>query len=179
MWTSRIAYTLAALGVPVLTAATLALPPQPDRIRISGVFSMKVGEQHALPAADPTGPVLLLTKSLGTNRSTSRSKYMDGAQVINREIADLTQGTGPHQGYITEADGPDTAMTRWQGKVVTTLGADQKPRTTFEGTWSKVGGTGKYRRVSGGGRYKGRMLSPTEYSVEYSGEIITPRTASR
>jgi hypothetical protein len=179
MSSSRVVSALAALAVPVLTAATLASPAHWDRIGISGVFSMKVGEQHALPVADQAGPVLLLTRSSGTSRSTGPTKFMDGAQVHNREIADLTQGSGPHQGYITEIKGADTTVTSYRGKVVTTLGPDQKPRTSFEGTWSKVSGTGKYQGVSGSGRYEGRMLSPTEYTIEYSGEIVTRRTASR
>jgi hypothetical protein len=104
---------------------------------------------------------------------------MDGAQVTNREIADLTQGNGPHQGYITEILGADTTVTRWQGKVTTSLGPDQKPNTRFEGSWSKIKGTGQYEAVTGAGSYKGRMTSPTEYTIEWSGEISTPRTASR
>jgi hypothetical protein len=175
----RIAYVLAAIGAPVLTAATLSTAPQSDRIAVSGVFSMKVGQQQALPAGDQAGPVLLLTQSAGTNRNTGKSDYMDGAEVINREIADLTQGNGSHQGYLTEIKGADTSLARWHGKVATTLGPDQKPVTSFEGTWSKVGGTGKYAGVSGKGRYKGRMLSPTDYTVEWSGEIVTQRTALR
>jgi hypothetical protein len=175
----HIAYILMALGVPALTAATLASAPQSERTQVSGVFSMKVGQQHALPVADQAGPVLLLTQSAGTNRSTGSSEYMDGAQVINHEIADLTQGNGPHQGYITEIKGADTSVSRYQGKVVTTLGPDQKPATSFEGTWTKASGTGKYKGASGGGKYKGRMLSPTEYTVEWSGEIVTQRTSSR
>jgi hypothetical protein len=179
MSSSRIVSALAALGVPVLTAATLASAPQWDRIQISGVFSMKAGEQHALPVAGQAGPVLLLTQSSGTSRSTGPTEFMYGAQVINREIADLTQGNGPHQGYITEIKGADTTVSSYRGKVVTALGPDEKPRTSFQGTWSKVSGTGKYQGVSGSGRYEGRMLSPTEYTIEYSGEIATRRTASR
>ena len=172
-----LAGALVALGVPAITAATL--DPVPDRTKISGVFSMKVAQQHALPLASPADPVLLLTRSSGTNRNTGSSAYMDGAEVINHEIADLTQGNGPHQGYITEVVGADTAVTRWQGKVVTTLGADQKPDTRFEGSWTKVKGTGRYEGVTGAGSYRGRMTSATEYTVEWSGEITTPRTASR
>jgi hypothetical protein len=78
---------------------------------------MKVAQQHALPVADQTGPILLLTQSAGTNRSTGSSEYMDGAQVINREIADLTRGNGPHQGYVTQIKGADTSVTRWQGNA--------------------------------------------------------------
>jgi hypothetical protein len=164
--------------VPALTAATLATP-QPSGEQIAGIFSLKIGQQHVLPVAGQAGPVLLLTESQGTNRSTGPTRYMEGAQVISRELADLTQGNGAHQGYITEILGADTTVSRYQGKVVTILGADQKPQTSFEGTWSKVSGTGKYQGVSGAGRYKGRMTSQTEYTVEYTGEIVTPRTASR
>ena len=175
----RIAYSLAVVGVPALTAATLATTPHTNRVQVSGVFSMKVGQRHALPIADSAGPVLLLTESSGTHRSTGPTEYMNGARAISREIADLTLGNGPHQGYITESLGADTSVTRWQGTVVTKVGADQQPRTSFEGTWSEVSGTGKYKGVSGSGRYKGRMSSPTEYTVEYDGEIVTQRTASR
>ena len=69
-------------------------------------------------------------------------------------------------------------MTRWQGKVTTTLGPDQKPITRFEGTWSKLKGTGQYEGVTGAGSYRGRMTSPTDYTVEWNGEINTPPTAS-
>ncbi len=175
----RIAFVLAALGLPALTAATLAPAPDSERIQIAGVFSLKVGQQNVLPVANQAGPILLLTQSAGTNRNTGKSDYMDGALVISREIADLTQGNGPHQGYITEIKGADTSVTRFQGKVVTTLGPDQKPATSFEGTWTKLSGTGTYQGSSGGGRYKGRMVSPTDYTVEWNGEIATQRTATR
>jgi hypothetical protein len=179
MSTSSLALALLALGVPVITAATLGNEPVRERLQISGVFSMKVGQQQTLPVASPADPVLLLTQSSGSNRNTGKSAYMDGAQVTNREIADLTQGNGPHQGYITEILGADTTVTRWQGKVTTTLGPDQNPNTRFEGSWSKIKGTGQYEAVTGAGSYKGRMTSPTEYTIEWSGEISTPRTASR
>jgi hypothetical protein len=140
---------------------------------------MKYSQQHALPVADAAAPVLLLSEATGTNRNTGKSDYMAGAEVINREIADLTQGNGPHQGYITFAKDADTTVNRWRGKVVTTLGSDQQPTTRFEGTWTKLSGRGKYEGVTGSGTYKGRMLSPTEYTVEWSGEIELSRTASR
>ena len=174
-----LACALAALGLPALTAATLGSDSVTERLQVSGVFSMKAGQQQTLPVASPAEPVLLLTLSSGTNRSTGQSAYMDGAEVIDRQIADLTQGNGPHRGYITEIHGADTTVTRYQGKVVTTLGADQKPITRFEGTWSKLEGTGQYEGVTGAGSYKGRMISQTEYTVEWNGEISTPRTASR
>ena len=176
---SSLALALLALGLPAITAATLGNEPLGEPLQISGVFSLKVSQQQALPVASPADPVLLLTQASGSNRNTGKSAYMDGAQVTSREIADLTQGNGPHQGYITEILGADTSVARWQGKVTTTLGPDQKPVTRFEGSWSKIKGTGQYEGVTGAGSYQGRMTSPTEYTIEWSGEISTPRTAYR
>ena len=176
---SSLAYALVALGLPAITAASLDVGPSRERLQISGVFTMKVGQQQTLPVATPADPVLLLTQSSGTNRNTGKSAYMDGAKAISREIADLTQGNGPHQGYITEILGADTTVTRWQGKVTTALGPDQKPTTRFDGSWSKLKGTGQYDGVTGAGSYRGKMTSPTDYTVEWSGEISIPRNASR
>jgi hypothetical protein len=167
------------LGSPALAAGLLASAPAAERIPVSGVFSMKYTQQQALPVSDAAGPVLLLNQSSGTNRNTGRTDYMPGGQVINREIAELTRGNGPHQGYITETQGADTSVARYEGHVITTLGPDQKPATRFEGKWTKVSGTGKYEGVAGSGTYAGRMLSPTEYTVEWTGEIVLNRTASR
>ena len=176
---SSLTYALIALGLPVITGAVLDPDLRRERLQVSGVFTMKVAQQQVLQGATPGDPVLLLTQSSGINRSTGTSTYMDGAQAISREIADLTQGTGRHQGYITETLGGDTTVTRWQGKVTTTMGPDQKPITRFEGTWSKLTGTGQYDGVTGAGGYRGRMTSPTNYTVEWSGEISTPQTVSR
>jgi hypothetical protein len=176
---SRISRALFVLGAPTIVAGLLASAPAPEQTPVSGVFSLRYTQQQALPVSDAAGPVLLLNQSTGTNRNTGKSDYMAGAEVINREIAELTQGNGPHQGYITEIKGADSAVTRWQGHVTTTLGPDQKPATRFEGTWTKVSGTGTYDRVAGNGTYTGRMLSPTEYTVQWSGNIVLNRTASR
>ena len=175
----RISQALFALGASTMVAGLLASAPAPERIPVAGVFTMKYTQQQALPVSDAAGPVLLLNQSAGTNRNTGKSDYMAGGQVINREIAELTQGNGPHQGYVTEIQRADTAVTRYEGRVTTTLGPDQKPATKFEGKWTKVSGTGRYEGVAGNGTYTGRMLSPTEYTVEWSGNIVLQRTASR
>jgi hypothetical protein len=176
---SLISRALLGAAAPAVLAGLLASAPAPERIPVAGVFTMKYTQQQALPVSDAAGPVLLLNQSAGTNRNTGRSDYMPGGQVINREIAELTQGNGQHRGYITETKGADTSVARYEGQVTTTLGPDQKPATRFEGKWTKVSGTGKYEGVAGTGTYTGRMLSPTEYTVEWSGEIVLNRTASR
>ena len=162
-------------GALILLAAT---PARTDLAPVSGRFTMKYSQQHALPVGDAAGPVLLANEAKGTNSNTGRTDYMNGAGVTNVEIADLTQGNGQHQGYVTFAKDGETSVSRWNGRVTTTLSADKKPITTFEGTWAKVGGTGRYAGVDGKGRYKGRMLSPTEYVVDWEGELGL-KTATR
>jgi hypothetical protein len=173
---SRVALTIAA---PVLVAGLLAMVSAPKRIAVSGVSSMKYSQQHLSAVADASGPVLFLNESKGNNRSTGETEYMADAEVTNREIANLTQGNGSHEGYITFAKGADTTVSSWRGKVITTMGPDRKPATRFEGTWSKVRGTGKYQGVPGRGTYSGKMNSPTEFTIEWKGELELSRSASR
>lgn len=169
-----------ALQLLPLLLVTLASRPAPVA-RVAGTMTLHYTEQHALPLGDQSEPVLLENQAKGSNRSTGPTDYMNGADITNIEIADLVQGNGPHQGYITFSKGGETTRDRWSGKVKTALAPDGKtPVTTFEGTWTKLSGTGRYDGVSGSGRYRGRMLSATEYTVDWEGEIVLKeRTAAR
>lgn len=163
----------------LLVPLTASLPAQVSRA--AGTVTLKYAEQHALPMGDQSEPVLLQNRATGTNRNTGPSDYMDGGDITNIEIADLVQGNGPHQGYITFAKDGEMTRNRWSGKVKTVLAADGKtPVTTFEGTWTTLSGTGRYERVSGSGRYRGRMLSATEYTIDWEGELaLKEKTATR
>jgi hypothetical protein len=96
---------------------------------------------------------------------------MERAAVVTAEIADLTEGTGLHQGYTIFSSGRDSTVTKWSGKVRTILGPDEQSVTSFEGSWSKVSGTGRYAGVTGQGTYRGRMTGQDTYQVEWRGEI--------
>lgn len=170
----------AVLGtLPGTLILLAALPAATERAPVAGKFTVKYSQQHALPVADAAGPVLLANEAKGTNSNTGRTDYMNGATATLVEIADLTQGNGAHQGYVTFSKDGERSVNRWNGKVTTTLSADNQPVTTFEGTWTKIGGTGRYDGVTGSGRYKGRMLSATEFVVEWNGDLNLKKTASR
>lgn len=179
MYRLTISRTILAITAPVLAASLLAMASAPKRITVSGVSSLTYSQQHASAVTDAGGPMLLLNEARGSNRNTGKPDYMAGADVTLREIADLTQGNGAHQGYITMARGSDTTVSSWRGKVVTTLGPDQKPVTRFEGTWTSLRGTGKYEGATGSGAYKGRLVSPTELTVEWRGDMELGSSASR
>ena len=166
-------------GIVLGTFAIMGLAPANAPSRIAGTVALKYTEQHPLPVPDAEGHMLVIGRVEGTNRSTGPTRYMDGAAVTNLEFGDLSQGNGPQQGYITMISGADTVVSKWSGRVTTTLAPDKTPITSFEGTWSKVKGTGQYEVASGGGSYKGRFTSPKEYVVEWKGELSGSKLAEK
>jgi hypothetical protein len=160
-------------------AVAIGAPVAPARASISGVAQMKYSVQHALPPEQNASPILLLDEAAGTNRNTGDTDFMQGASVINREIANLVQGNGPHSGYFTLAKGSDTTVSQWQGNVITTLGANSQPSTRFKGTWTMMRGTGKYAGIAGSGTYEGQILSPSDYTLTWKGDVELNQRASR
>ncbi len=94
---------------------------------------------------------------------------MADADVVNVELTDLVRGTGIHQGYYTMGKGGDTTVAQWQGKVTTTMSADQRPMTSFNGTWKYVHGAGRYAGIKGSGTYKGQFVAADRYAVTWEG----------
>jgi hypothetical protein len=168
-----------AASLPLAALALLAWSPDSAPSRIAGTFEAKYAQQHPLPVPDAAGHALVLGRVEGVNRSTGPTLYMDKGKVTNFEFADLTQGNGPQQGYISMSQGADSVISKWNGKVTTTLSPEKTPITTFEGTWTKVKGTGRYADITGKGTYKGRFTSQTQYTVDWSGEISGERLAER
>lgn len=167
-----------AASLPLATVGVLGwsgLAPS----KIAGTFDAKYSEQHPLPVPDVEGHALVLGRAQGINRSTGPTPYMDKGEVTNLDFGDLTQGNGFHQGYITFSQSADTMISKWSGKVTTTLSPDKTPITAFEGTWTKVKGAGRYGAAAGKGSYKGHFTSQTEYTVEWSGVLSAERLAQR
>ena len=79
------------------------------------------------------------------------------ATFSNKIILDLIKGTGSHQSYSvnTYEDGSTTVS---KGKGVTTAHSDGT--STFEGTYTYIGGTGRFAGIKGGGSYTGKRLAP-------------------
>lgn len=163
---------LATASFAALPLLIMAATPATTASRVAGTFTMNYTEQHPIPILDADGHVLLQTASTGTNQSTGPTSYMAGAETSNAELADLVQGNGTHQGYVTMSLNGNVEVTRWSGKVTTTLGPDQKPVTTFQGTWTKVKG------ASGHGTYSGRITGPASYVVDWVGEMDLKQPAA-
>lgn len=105
---------------------------------------------------------------LSETTCVSSGGLVDGATVLNQEVANLHQGTGDHSGYYTITNGVDSTIAKWSGKVNTVM-KDGNPMTSFKGQWEYVGGTGKFAAIKGKGEYAGYFTSATEYTVDWKG----------
>lgn len=170
---------LALAILPVAVLGAIAWTPAEDRETLSGTFTATFASRQAHQVGDAPGHVIGVALAQGTNRSTGPTEYMGGGSVVNVETHDLVRGNGTHQGYSTFALGSDTTISKWSGEVTTVLGADQRPVTTFEGTWTKSRGTGRYVASHGHGTYKGRMTSNKDYIIEWAGEMSGIKVAAR
>ena len=145
----------------------------------SGSFSATYVKKEPAPVGNPEmGHVLMLTMSQGKNANTSGGDFLDGMELVNVEIADLDRGNGPQQGYATFSNGADSATAKWQGKVTTTMNADNTPNSTFAGEWSYVAGSGRYAGLKGNGTYSGRITSEQTYEVNWKGTYSLGSTAA-
>lgn len=165
--------TSAAVLVAALLVPLLGWSPPSERVKISGRHTMTMA-QRQVEIGDRPGHALLFTEAKGTNENTGSTPWMNGVTLVSVGTADLVFGNGPHQGYIVEVENGDTAYTRWSGTVTTVLSERKVPLTSFEGQWTKIGGSGRFKNLAAAGTYKGRFTSPTTYTSEWIGEANLP-----
>ena len=164
-------YTVILQGtLALLAAGSLVMSVPVHAGAISGAITVKVAKQEVLPVTAENGDMLMLVESHGTNKS---SNWMDDAQVVNKEVDFLLQGSGPQHGYLTFAKGENTVDVKWSGYVSTVM-ANGQPQISFHGTWEQVKGTGKYQGIQGTGSYKGHFISQTESVVNWVGKSSVP-----
>ena len=138
--------------------------------RISGHFEQAYVKQEVLPVPQAQGHMIMLTQANGTNKDTNGTGFMDGAQVVIQEIADLNQGNGPHSGYVIQTmSNGDEVVVKINGRISTTLTAEGQPNTSFSGDWKFKSGTGQYKNIKGSGTYQGHFTSEKEYVVDWNG----------
>jgi hypothetical protein len=112
---------LASLLTLVFGPATVfAEAAKPISGNYTGIYAM----QKILVVPDAKDHVLMLVETHATNKNTGPTEFMEGAKVVNREIQDLIQGNGPHNGYITFTDHDGEITAKWDGTVKTTLAKD-------------------------------------------------------
>ena len=152
---------LALLGL----ASTSALA---GKVKDSGSFDASYVKKDAQPIPDQDMHLLILSDAAGVSKNTGGTGYLDGFSVNVRDFVDLTQGTGPQQGYVIYAKGSDQQVVKIDGMVTTTM-KDGKPNTTFKGKWAVVNAKGALAGTEGEGTYSGYFTAEDKYHVDWEG----------
>lgn len=109
---------------------------------------------EAMPVGDVPGHVVVLADQRGLTTTDTGEVGVWASKVF----LDLTNGIGPHQTYtVTTFEDKSTTVSRATGRT-TEVAADGS--SSFEGTFTYVGGTGRFEGIAGSGSYHGRRLAP-------------------
>ncbi|MGH1592270.1 hypothetical protein ACRBEV_32630 (plasmid) [Methylobacterium phyllosphaerae] len=168
--TRKLLLSLTIAASVVLTGA----PTFAADVSHSGEWTAEFTKRETRPLDGPDH-ILVAGVAAGTNRSTGSETFGDGAQVLIADTAELNQGNGPQSGFFTLVDGKGSLTSAYTGRVNTKM-VDGQPRTTSEGTWHHVSGTGAYANVKENGRYSFTMTSPTAMRGEW---VEATKAASR
>jgi hypothetical protein len=129
----------------------------------AGSFKGAVASQTSLSLSDVANHRLGLAEIRGTQNSTDEK--WNGSKIIYWDTADLIAGNGPQRGYFVNEDNDgDCNYRTFEGKIKT-VGSE----VTLEGSWTFTSGTGKFKGLTGSGKYRGRMTSPTDVENTWEG----------
>jgi hypothetical protein len=165
MWQSGALALLAAAGL-VVPALAQAQDLGTSR-RVQGT-----AEVTSVEVGDVPGHVVGVVEFKGLT-------FFEGGEIAthsNPATFDLTNGSGPHRGYVIHYfDDGSTSIERYAGEA--RLSADGK-RTTVEGTFQCVGGTGRFAGLKGQGTYRGERLGALQTGdyvyVDTTGSCTVP-----
>jgi hypothetical protein len=151
-----------------LIAATAMLGLSPadafaGEVKDSGSIDAAYVKRDAQPISE--SHMLVLSESNGT--SANPGGLVDGFSVSVRDIADLRQGNGSQQGYVIYTKGSERQVVRIDGTVTTTM-KDDKPNTTFKGTYTIVASDGTLG-IDGQGTYAGYYTAADKFHVDWEG----------
>ena len=159
-------------SIGLISATALA-----EEVKESGSIDATYAKKDAQPIPDKEGHMLTLSDAQGVNKNTGGTGYLDGFSANVRDFADLTQGMGPHQGYVIYAKGSDQQVVKIDGMVTTAM-KDGQPNTTFNGKWVVVSAKGALAGIKGEGTYSGYFTAEDKYHVDWEGSRSGVKAAS-
>lgn len=130
---------------------------------IRGSFSGKIVNQAGLPLNDQPDHQLGIAEVQGSQNSPD--PLWNDSKITYWGITDLINGEGSQNGYFNNVH-PDQGRDwgTFEGKVTSAGGV-----MTVEGTFKMTGGDGKYRGISGGGKFKTVAKSETLVEATWEG----------
>jgi hypothetical protein len=153
-----------AIGLPLAAPAAEELG--------SGRRVQSVTTVATVPVGNAPGHVMGVIEFAGL------TFYASGeiATHTNPATFDLTDGSGPHQGWVVHTfDDGATAIERYQGYATLIEGG---AKTRIEGTYTCEGGTGRLEGLTGEGTYRGerfgRLEAGASVYVDFEGSCTVP-----
>ena len=118
--------------------------------------------------------VMVHSAERGTQLEFNGSDLFEHCTLLRTSTCDLVRGRGSCFGYhIFESSDGDRLLAKFSGVLLPEANSDKKPpEAIVRGTWVYVKGYGKFADIKGGGSYRGRYLSSSEYELEWSGELV-------
>lgn len=152
----------ALVAAPVLAADDLG-----NGRRVQGTVSVETA-----PVGDDEGHVM------GVVRFSGLTFFESGEIAPHTNVAtfDLSNGEGPHSGYVVHRfDDGSTSFERYEGAV--RIDADTG-HSIVEGTFDCTGGTGRFAGLEGSGTYQGERLGSLEAGqyvyIDFTGSCTVP-----
>ena len=130
---------------------------------ITGSFSGKVTNQSGLPLNDQPNHQLGLGEVQGIQ--SSPDSLWNNSKITYWGVVDVVNGAGTQTGYFNNLH-PDQGHDwgTFEGKLTSVAGV-----VTVEGTFKITGGDGKYKGITGGGKFKTVSKSETEVIATWEG----------
>jgi hypothetical protein len=148
------------------TAARAAEP-----IQVSGRFTCKTPEQHAIPVEGDPGHVLVVQKITCSGSASGQSARFDGGQQTWVEADDLVKGSGMIHGYeLAKYKDGSTGVTTYAGSQVSMM-VNGKPDWVAQGTWEQMHGTGSMANVEMRGTWTAKPISEAEFVMDWEGTL--------
>ena len=143
----------------LLIAAFLLLPATQARAKtekVEGRSVTQITRIHVIKVGDVDGHIIGVFERRGLGFVND-----EVAKYLNRGIIDLTNGKGTAEGYVTYTyeDGSST-VSKYQGTVEPLEGK----RSAGKGTYSYIGGSGRFEGIEGGGSWTTKSYTP--YTAE-------------
>jgi hypothetical protein len=154
-------------------------------VMVSLSFSAQAGEKKRIMGTDKQGPPIsrtvvspgddpkheLVVLLIRRDTTTSSEPDWNETEQIVYQQADQVAGTGTHRGYSRRLHkNGETTYGSYEGTHKTTVKEDGSWERTWEGTYKITGGTGKFKNIKGGGKYRGKATAEGG-STEFEGEV--------
>lgn len=142
---------------------------------LSGSFSGSVGLLSDVAVTDQANHRVGLAEISGSQKSPD--PLWDNSTITYWGVTDMVGAQGTQHGYYvnTHTDG-DKDIGTFEGKVSMAGG-----QLAVEGSFKITGGSGKLKGITGGGKFKTKMKSPTELDCTWQGnyELAGAKAAGR